>query len=127
MSVKNGSLQIKVIFNQNTNVIEKWEARMKQRAHLRKRLKRLKQKERQSIVLLGLILIGFIACWLPFFVVYILSAFKIECSKLVFTIFFWLGYCNSGVNPVIYTIFQREFRQAFVKQLKRMLICRKEY
>jgi len=34
--------------------------------------------------------------------------------------FFWLGYSNSSVNPILYTIFNEEFRRAFL----RMLSCK---
>ncbi|EEC12498.1 dopamine receptor, putative [Ixodes scapularis] len=35
----------------------------------------------------------------------------------VFLLTTWLGYINSCVNPVIYTIFNPEFRKAFKKIL----------
>ena len=31
--------------------------------------------------------------------------------------FFWLGYSNSSVNPILYTIFNEEFRRAFMRIL----------
>jgi len=37
----------------------------------------------------------------------------------LFAVIFWLGYCNSALNPVIYTVFNRDFRAAF----RRMLPC----
>ncbi|KAE8279077.1 Alpha-2 adrenergic receptor Alpha-2 adrenoreceptor [Larimichthys crocea] len=35
----------------------------------------------------------------------------------LFKFFFWIGYCNSSLNPAIYTIFNRDFRRAFQKIL----------
>ena len=32
----------------------------------------------------------------------------------------WLGYANSTLNPIIYTIFNDDFRQAFSK----IIFCR---
>uniref|UniRef100_A0AC34G991 G-protein coupled receptors family 1 profile domain-containing protein n=1 Tax=Panagrolaimus sp. ES5 TaxID=591445 RepID=A0AC34G991_9BILA len=84
-----------------------------------KRRKLLKAKERQATMLLGLILTAFIASWLPFFVLYVLGAFSYEAPTVVFKFFFWLGYCNSGINPVIYTVFNREFKRALCRQLRR--------
>lgn len=37
---------------------------------------------------------------------------------LLFKIIFWLGYCNSLVNPVIYACSSREFKRAFVQILR---------
>jgi len=36
---------------------------------------------------------------------------------MLFAVIFWLGYCNSALNPIIYTIFNRDFRRAFRKIL----------
>lgn len=63
----------------------------------------------------------FLICWVPFFTCNILDAL---CTKLsqscqpgvaAFILTTWLGYFNSFVNPVIYTIFNPEFRKAFKK------------
>lgn len=46
-----------------------------------------------------------------------------DCSvpPVVFKMCFWLGYCNSTVNPVIYTCSSNEFRRAFLN----ILCCRR--
>lgn len=66
----------------------------------------------------------FLICWVPFFTCNVVDA---VCMKLqstdchlgvtVFLLTTWLGYVNSCVNPVIYTIFNPEFRKAFKKIL----------
>lgn len=77
-------------------------------------------RERRLSRTLGIIISVFLLCWLPFFVVYILSAF-IDVSNYVIepfpTLFLWLGYINSACNPLIYTIFNVEFRTAFKRLL----------
>ncbi|XP_067619830.1 octopamine receptor Oamb isoform X1 [Eurosta solidaginis] len=61
------------------------------------------------------IIVGlFIFCWLPFFTIYVIRAFCQDCiDPLVFSILFWLGYCNSAANPMIYALFSKDFRFAF--------------
>lgn len=69
----------------------------------------------------------FLFCWLPFFTVNVLHAICIkldvmqrpECNldPALMSFFVWLGYINSFLNPVIYTIFNQEFRKAFKKIL----------
>ncbi|XP_045526112.1 alpha-2Da adrenergic receptor [Pieris brassicae] len=74
-----------------------------------------RKKEKRATLILGLIMGSFIACWLPFFFLYILKAACRWCviPGSAFAIAFWLGYMNSVLNPVIYTIFNKDFRRAF--------------
>ncbi|KAL3864429.1 hypothetical protein ACJMK2_006113 [Sinanodonta woodiana] len=79
------------------------------------------KRETKAAKTVAIIVGAFIVCWLPFFTIYLIGAFCNDCvSELVFSIFFWLGYCNSALNPCIYALFARDFRFAF----KRLLICR---
>ena len=81
--------------------------------------------ETKAAKTLGIIVGCFIVCWFPFFTMYLVTAFCEDCiPPLVFSIFFWLGYCNSAINPFIYAMFSREFRGAFKKILCR-LFCKK--
>ncbi|EDW24370.1 GL24113 [Drosophila persimilis] len=75
-----------------------------------------RKKEKRATLILGLIMGSFIACWLPFFFLYILvPACSSHCNipESAFAIAFWLGYMNSALNPAIYTIFNKDFRRAF--------------
>lgn len=67
------------------------------------------------------IIVGlFILCWLPFFTMYLIRPFCDNCiNDLLFSILFWLGYCNSAVNPMIYALFSKDFRFAFKR-----IICK---
>lgn len=63
---------------------------------------------------------AFLLCWTPFFVVHITRALCPACAvspRLVSAVT-WLGYVNSALNPVIYTIFNAEFRTVFRKALR---------
>ncbi|KFB38831.1 AGAP000606-PA-like protein [Anopheles sinensis] len=74
-----------------------------------------RKKEKRATLILGLIMGSFIACWLPFFFLYILVPICPNCSipESAFSLAFWLGYMNSALNPAIYTIFNKDFRRAF--------------
>jgi hypothetical protein len=77
-------------------------------------------RERRLSRTLGIIISVFLLCWVPFFVVYILSAF-IDVYRYLEeplpTLILWLGYMNSACNPLIYTVFNVEFRTAFKRLL----------
>lgn len=82
-------------------------------------------RERKATKTLGIILGAFIVCWLPFFVSTLVSAICTTCwfSPVLFDLFTWLGYLNSLINPVIYTVFNDDFKQAFQKLIK----CRRSF
>jgi len=79
----------------------------------------------------------FLLCWAPFFTVNIVNAVCIryvascdsdssdDCRRScqvdssVMSSFVWLGYVNSALNPIIYTIFNADFRRAFRRLLHR--------
>ncbi|MEE6484889.1 hypothetical protein FKM82_014093 [Ascaphus truei] len=78
-------------------------------------------RERKATKTLGIILGAFIFCWLPFFVVsLVLPICRDACwfHPVLFDFFTWLGYLNSLINPVIYTVFNEDFKQAFQKLIR---------
>lgn len=76
-------------------------------------------KERRAARTLGIIMGVFIACWVPFFLLYIITPFCPTCcpSEQLIDFLTWLGYINSALNPIIYTIFNLDYRRAFKKLL----------
>ena len=95
------------------------------REHERHKKKIAKARERRATIVLGIVMAAFILCWFPFFTLYIITSFCDCIGEIVFTVVFWAGYCNSALNPIIYTIFNREFRKAFHRIVfKKLLRCR---
>ncbi|KAH7724478.1 CBN-SER-7 protein [Aphelenchoides avenae] len=70
---------------------------------------------------LGVIMSVFIICWLPFFVLALVkSLYVTHLPQWLDTLVLWLGYSNSMLNPMIYCMYNREFRVPF----REMLCCR---
>lgn len=84
------------------------------------------RSEQKATKVLGVVFFTFVFCWSPFFVINFTQGFvKREqlsqwISDEMMTTFLWLGYISSTINPVIYTVFNRNFRRAF----RRLLLCR---
>ncbi|XP_013887640.1 alpha-2C adrenergic receptor [Austrofundulus limnaeus] len=77
-------------------------------------------REKRFTFVLAVVMGVFVVCWFPFFFSYSLYGICRESCTIpetLFKFFFWIGYCNSSLNPVIYTIFNQDFRRAFQKIL----------
>lgn len=80
--------------------------------------------DHKAAITVGVIMGVFLICWVPFFCVNIVAAFCKTCiAGQTFKILSWLGYSNSAFNPIIYSIFNTEFRAAF----KRILTTRNSW
>lgn len=89
----------------------------------RGRWKGRQNREKRFTFVLAVVVGVFVVCWFPFFFTYTLTALCDSCCvpTTLFKFFFWFGYCNSSLNPIIYTIFNHDFRRAFKK-----ILCRGE-
>lgn len=78
-------------------------------------------------MVLGVVFFLFLMMWCPFFITNVLSVLCEDsiislCNKPVLAgllkVFVWVGYVSSGVNPLVYTLFNRTYRQAFHRYLQ---------
>lgn len=80
--------------------------------------------DHKAAITLGIIMGVFLICFVPFFVTNIVHALCKTCvSVLLWQILTWLGYFNSMLNPIIYSIFNTEFRDAFKRILTDSKCC----
>lgn len=86
----------------------------------KKSMQTLSNEQRASKVL-GIVFLLFVVMWCPFFITNITSALCTSCEVDVIGrlmgIFVWVGYVSSGINPLVYTLFNKTFRQAFTRYI----------
>ena len=90
----------------------------------RRREKIEMRRERRAARVLGIVTGCFVLCWLPFFIVALIRPFlgvPRNLPHILMSLFLWLGYLNSLLNPIIYTVFNPSFRAAFRKMFFRRL------
>ncbi|UJR35776.1 hypothetical protein I4U23_028524 [Adineta vaga] len=97
---------------------------------IRRKLHNLR-REKKAFRTLGLILSALLICWLPFFVTLpVMSILKSHhiikdenTGNTWFKITFWLGYCNSALNPFVYAFSNRAIRRAYRQIIFRRFCC----
>ncbi|XP_052772066.1 octopamine receptor 2-like [Mya arenaria] len=74
-------------------------------------------RERRATKRMAMIMACFCFCWWPFLFMYTIRSFCTHCpiDPHFQAAIIWLGYANSSLNPILYTIFNDDFRKAFHK------------
>nr|XP_033814146.1 5-hydroxytryptamine receptor 2B isoform X2 [Geotrypetes seraphini] len=77
--------------------------------------------EQRASKVLGIVFFLFVLMWCPFFITNVASVLCESCDKsviqMLMEIFVWVGYVSSGVNPLVYTLFNKTFREAFSRYI----------
>ncbi|CAM2120136.1 unnamed protein product [Caretta caretta] len=78
--------------------------------------------ERRASKVLGIVFFLFLILWCPFFITNIMSVLcKEACDESLLGelmgVFVWVGYICSGINPLVYTLFNKTYRRAFANYI----------
>ncbi|KAK6323469.1 hypothetical protein J4Q44_G00058080 [Coregonus suidteri] len=81
------------------------------------------KNERRASKVLGIVFFLFLIMWCPFFitnVTYVLCQGSCNEPLLaeLLNVFVWVGYISSGVNPLVYTLFNKTYRRAFSSYMR---------
>ncbi|XP_008839789.1 5-hydroxytryptamine receptor 2C [Nannospalax galili] len=79
--------------------------------------------EKKASKVLGIVFFVFLIMWCPFFITNILSvlcgkACNQKLMEKLLNVFVWIGYVCSGINPLVYTLFNKIYRRAFSNYLR---------
>lgn len=79
--------------------------------------------ETKATVTLGSVVLAFVVCWVPYFVLFAARPFVVTRGGFNVTLelfVLWLGYANSMLNPFLYAFYGSEFRHGF-----QLVLCRR--
>ncbi|KAM9803210.1 5-hydroxytryptamine receptor 2A-like [Syngnathus typhle] len=80
--------------------------------------------EQKASKVLGVVFFLFVVMWCPFFITNVLAAAceAPACDDALVAgllkVFVWVGYLSSAVNPLVYTLFNKTYRAAFLRYLR---------
>ncbi|XP_045909886.1 5-hydroxytryptamine receptor 2A [Micropterus dolomieu] len=80
--------------------------------------------EQKASKVLGVVFFLFVVMWCPFFITNVLV---VVCDPAtcdaglmggLLNVFVWVGYLSSAVNPLVYTLFNKTYRAAFLRYVR---------
>ncbi|XP_061525360.1 somatostatin receptor type 1 [Phycodurus eques] len=72
-----------------------------------------RSSEKKITRMVLLVVAVFVLCWMPFYVVQLVSVFHGPPDPVVTQLFVILSYANSGANPILYGFVSDHFRRSF--------------
>lgn len=80
------------------------------------------KKGREAVNVLGVLFLVFVICYLPFFLMYTIRGTCSACAPYIsdslLMWFEWLGYSGAAINPIMYHVFNKQFRNSFRRLIK---------
>lgn len=80
--------------------------------------------EQKASKVLGVVFLLFVVMWCPFFITNVLV---VMCDPAacdpglmggLLNVFVWVGYLSSAINPLVYTLFNKTYRAAFLRYVR---------
>ncbi|XP_051780130.1 trace amine-associated receptor 13c-like [Erpetoichthys calabaricus] len=72
-----------------------------------------KKSETKAAITLGIVVIVFILCWVPYYIsTFLVPYMNVDDPSVILQAFSWVAYCNSSMNPIIYALFYPWFQKS---------------
>ncbi|XP_072559180.1 trace amine-associated receptor 1-like [Paramormyrops kingsleyae] len=81
----------------------------------------LSKMEQKSTRTLGIVTGVYLSCWSPTFIYILIDSVTSLSTPYVYDIVQWIGYLNSGMNPIIYAFLLKWFRESIKKLLGKLI------
>ncbi|XP_071944091.1 octopamine receptor beta-2R-like [Antedon mediterranea] len=79
------------------------------------------QETKKAAMMLGVLVVAFLICWTPFNIVHIcINIGVFQVNSFTWDVVNYMLWFNSGLNPILYALTNRQFRKNFVD----MFLCR---
>ncbi|XP_043913400.1 5-hydroxytryptamine receptor 2C [Protopterus annectens] len=120
---KDNNVENVSIIQNNEGAVHQNSPSNKEAALFRKGTMQSINNERRASKVLGIVFFLFLIMWCPFFITNIMSVLcKGSCNEELLAellnVFVWVGYVSSGINPLVYTLFNKTYRRAFSKYIR---------